>query len=465
LAVLSTPLTDEESAMTAQLLAPPEATVTRTGHIGRIVIASFATGLVGALTLVLLVFPGAAEHVVTGVTMLAFAFGWAMLAGLSARRTDQPQRWARVPAASMAVVGTALLVAAPGDLVIGAVGWIWPPALLTLAIWMIRSVRRTLRSRTRAWLVQPVCAVLALAAVGGGTETVLESIDHSLQAPAGQTYLVDGHRMYLHCAGAGSPTVLLSNGFGERSPSWSWIETSVARTTRVCVYDRAGQGWSEAAAGPQDGLQLAGDLHAVLAAANVSGPYVLAGHSVGGTYNMIFAARYPSEVAGMVLLDSATPEQFTALPNYPGFYSTYRRVSGLLPVAARLGLGRVAAPTEFAGLPNDARIQEQAFAATARDFRGQRDEWSELPTAFTQAKALSTFGGKPLIVITASEGQDPGWFAAQDKLATLSTNNVHRTIHGATHVALLDDERYAKDSSAAIERVVAAVRAHTELKP
>jgi pimeloyl-ACP methyl ester carboxylesterase len=451
--------------MTTQLLTPPETAPAATGHIARIVVASLASGLVGALTLVLVVFPGAQEHVVTGMTMLAFAFGWAMLATLSARRTDQPQRWARVPAASMAVVGTALLIAAPSNRVLHALGWIWPPALLALAIWMIRSVRRELQSRTRAWLIHPVCVVLALAAVGGGTETVLESMDHNLRAPAGQTYVVAGHRMYLHCTGAGSPTVLLSSGFGERSPSWSWIATTVARTTRVCVYDRAGQGWSEAASGPQDGIELATDLHAVLDAAQIAGPYVLAGHSVGGTYNMIFAARYPSEVAGMVLLDSATPEQFTALPNYPGVYSTFRRVSGALPTLARLGVGRLASGTDFGGLPARARDQERSFAATARDFRGQRDEWSELPTVFTQAKALTTLGAKPLVVVTAGEGQDPGWFAAQDKLATLSSNSVHRTIHGAVHVALLDDQRFAGDSSAAIDDVVAAIRTRTPLQP
>ena len=450
--------------MTTQLLTPPEQTETRAGHIGRIVIASLVTGLVGALTLLLVVLPGTGEHIVTGTTLLAFAFGWAMLAALSARRTDQPQRWARVPAASMAAVGTALLVTSPSDSIMRTLGWIWPPALLILAIWMIRSARRELHSRTRAWLIHPVCAVLALAAVGGGTETVLETMDHGLQAPAGQTYTVDGHQMYLHCVGTGSPTVLLSNGLGERSPSWSWIATAVAPATRVCVYDRAGQGWSEAASGPQDGVQLASDLHAVLASAQIAGPYVLAGHSVGGTYNMIFAARYPSEVAGMVLLDSATPEQFTALPNYPGFYSTYQRFSGLLPTGARLGLGRIVAATEFAGLPTQARDQERSFA-TARDLSGQRDEWSELPTAFNQAKALTGFGAKPLIVITASEGQDPGWFAAQDKLVTLSSNSVHRTIHGADHVALLDDQKFAAYSSTAIDEVVTAARTHTLLQP
>lgn len=78
-------------------------------------------------------------------------------------------------------------------------------------------------------------------------------------------------------------------------------------------------------------------------------------------------------------------------------------------------------------------MQEQAFAATARDFCGMNDEWSELPTAFTQAKALTTFGATPLFVLTAGQGQEAGWAAAQDKLALLSTNSVHRTIPDASH--------------------------------
>src|SRR4051812_27014472 len=100
--------------MTVQLLTRPEPVATRTGSIGRIVCASIATGLLTALLLDLVVLPGAAEPVTTGVTLLAFALGWAMLAELSVRRTDQPQRWARVPAGAMAVAGTALVAFAPG---------------------------------------------------------------------------------------------------------------------------------------------------------------------------------------------------------------------------------------------------------------------------------------------------------------------------------------------------------------
>src|SRR2546421_7193927 len=122
---------------------------------------------------------------------------------------------------------------------------------------------------------------------------------------------------------------------------------AVGRTTRVCVSARAGQGRSADAAA-QDGVQLATDLHALLDRAGEKGPYVLAGHSVGGIYNLTFAARYPDQVAGMVLVESASPQQFTALPDYAGFYSLWGRVAPLLPSLARTGLARVTFGTGFA---------------------------------------------------------------------------------------------------------------------
>ena len=283
-------------------------------------------------------------------------------------------------------------------------------------------------------------------------------------AAGGRMVDVGGHRLYLACRGTGSPTVVLENGFGEDTPSWAWIVKDIAPGTRVCVYDRAGQGWSESAAGPQDGVQLAADLHTLLERAAVPGPYVLAGHSVGGTYALTFAARYPQQVAGMVLLDSSTPRQFSALPGYPAAYSSGRRMSALLPPLARVGLWRLVAAGAFDGLPPQARSEELALAATARELSSQRVEWSELPAAFTQAQALTDLNGKPLIVVTAGLGQQTGWSAAQDQLARLSTNSLHRTVSGADHTALLYNEAMSANSSQAIRDVVSAIRTGTPLK-
>jgi pimeloyl-ACP methyl ester carboxylesterase len=435
---------------------------TRRGHIGLIVAGSLATGLAAALLLVLVVFAGATEPVVTGSALLAYGLGWAMLAGLSVWRTDQPQRWALVPAAYFAVMGAALVLFSPGDRTLRLLGWAWPPLLLALLVWTVVRARRKLRSRARTLVLYPALLALTLSAAGGFLETAAESAGGA-QPMDGRLVNVGGHHLYLACRGTGSPTVVLENGLGEHTPSWAWIVKDVARDTRVCVYDRAGQGWSDSAAAPQDGVQLATDLHTLLERAAVPGPYVLAGHSVGGTYALTFAARYPRQVAGMVLLDSSTPRQFTVLPDYPAVWSSYRRLSALLPPLARIGLARLKAAGAVEGLPPLARSQELALAATARELNSQRAEWSQLPAAFTQAQTLTGLNGKPLIVVTAGLGQQTGWSAAQDQLARLSTNSLHRTISGADHTALLYNKAISANSSQAIRDVVSATRTGTPL--
>src|SRR4051794_23788398 len=144
------------------------------GHIGWLVAGSLATGLVVALLLVAAPFIPAEESAVTGAVLCGFALGWAMLAVLSVRFTDQPQRWAAAPALFM-VLGGLLLVF--GSSVHGVLDWLWPPALLALVIWMFVCVHRRLRSRAGRWLLYPVIGLLALAAVGGGWATLGAAAD------------------------------------------------------------------------------------------------------------------------------------------------------------------------------------------------------------------------------------------------------------------------------------------------
>jgi pimeloyl-ACP methyl ester carboxylesterase len=382
-----------------------------------------------------------------------------MLAALSTRLTSQPQRWALVPAASMAVAALALLVLTPGDRGLTAVSWVWPPAVLGLTVWTVIQLRRALRGRVR-WLLYPVVAMLAVGSVGGMYESVALARDQHRYAAPGRLYDVGGHRLHLNCTGSGGPTVVLENGLGETSPIWSRITAEVVRTTRVCAYDRAGQGWSDDAAGAQDGLAVAADLHTLLGRAHETGPYLLVGHSAGGSYAMIYAARYPDEVAGMVLLDSTTPNQFTVLPDFASEYSLSRRMFAVLPSLARLGVAQVLPASAFSSLPEPAASQVRAFATSPRQMRNVRDEQSVYRQVFEQAQALTTLDGKPLVVLTATETQQgtKGWSAAQDRLATLSTNSQHR-IAEATHVGLLDDKHSFEPSAQAIGDVVQSIRA------
>ena len=251
------------------------------GHIGWIVAGSLLTGLVAALLFVVAPFVPAEESAVTGGVLCGFALGWAMLAVLSVRFTDQPQRWAAAPALFLGLGGLLLVVF--GSTVHVVLGWVWPPALLALVVWMFLRTRRRLHRRSRRWLLYPVFALMALVAMGGGYEIVGEALDEDPPMP-GQLIDVGGHGLHLRCSGSGTPTVVLEPGAGLMSSALGWIAPAVARETRVCVYDRAGHGWSEPADSPQDGAQTATDLHALLERGDVPGPLVLAGHSFGGLY-------------------------------------------------------------------------------------------------------------------------------------------------------------------------------------
>jgi pimeloyl-ACP methyl ester carboxylesterase len=426
------------------------------GHIGLIVLCSIAFGLILGLVLTLGVFGGGRENVITGAALISFALGMLMLFELARRRTDQPQPWALPPAIGLGIVGLALLILGPSGRVLGWLGWVWPLLLAALVVWSWRGAHRLLHNWSRRALLYPAFVILGLVALGGAYETISEATTSNTPA-TGRTYLAAGHSLYLSCAGSGSPTVILFNGLGERTPNWAWVQRDVAAQTHVCVFDRAGQGWSGKAPDLQDAHELSADVDGLLAAANVPGPYVLAGHSVGGTYALAYAMDYPRKTAGVALIDSASPHQFD-LPDYPRFYSMWRRVGALLPSLGRAGIPRLTSGLSARELPADARREARAFNASPRELRANRDEFAELRTVFDQTKALRTLAGRPLFVLTADVGQQSGWSAAQRKLATLSTNTAHQTTQGATHEALLEDEHYAAVSSRAISAVVHAVR-------
>jgi hypothetical protein len=212
-----------------------------TGPIRWVIAGSLLTGAVLAVVLPLVVFDSGSEAVTTGPALLGFAAGWAVLAVLTSRMTSQPQRWAWVPAAALGATGLGLLLTAPADRMLTAAGWLWPPLLLALAAWMGVRVRRSLAAGSGRWLLYPVVAVTAVAAVGGAVETVGLTSDQRSYAMPGRLYDVGGHRLHLDCTGSGSPTVVLMSGLGGFSTGWARIAPPIAGTTRVCAYDRAGR--------------------------------------------------------------------------------------------------------------------------------------------------------------------------------------------------------------------------------
>jgi len=426
------------------------------GHIGLVVLASITAGLSLGLVLTLAVFAGADEPRIAGSALVALGAGFALLAIASARYTSQPQGWALVPGLSSILAGIVVALMPTGR-VFDMTGWVWPLLLAALVVSSVRGTRRSLANWSRRALVYPALVILCSIAAGGAVATVMAATSSNPVPTSGHTYLVNGNRLYLDCTGTGSPTVILFNGLGERTPSWAWVQANVSATTRVCSFDRTGEGWSGGKATAHTGPQLASDAHALLAAAHVPAPYVVAGHSVGGTYALVYAERYPSQIAGVALIDSSTPYQFD-LPEYPGDYSMMKRAYALMPTVARTAIGKAMLRSGHSTLPPRARSAARSFASSPRDLRADRIELLQLPTIFDEAKALHTLDGKPLAVVSAGVGEMHGWAAAQNKLAQLSTNSTHHTVAGATHQGLLEDEAFAGFASGAITHVVKTAR-------
>jgi pimeloyl-ACP methyl ester carboxylesterase len=330
-----------------------------------------------------------------------------------------------------------LLLVLP-DAVLDALDWVWPPALLVLVAWVFTRAKRDLRTRTRTWLLNPVLAVLVLFALGGAYQTIGRATEPRV-AMRGELVDVGPYRLHLECTGTGSPTVVMEPGGGASSASLGLIAPDVAGHTTVCVYDRAGKGWSDAAQTAPDGAQIATDLHTLLERADVTGPYVLAGHSFGGLYVMRYAAQYPDEVAGMVLIDSTAPNTNPVSPTSEGSNSFLKHFSALMSATARLGLGRL-------------------LGATANEMAAFIDEYAVAGRSASEAGELTSLDGKPLIVLTAEQGNSAGWMPHQEAMAALSTNSLHNVVPGATHQSLTDNAAHAAVVSQAIVDVVEAIR-------
>jgi pimeloyl-ACP methyl ester carboxylesterase len=299
---------------------------------------------------------------------------------------------------------------------------------------------RTSRRRGRGclfWLGGSLATLLGLLLVGYIYEPLAEAADAKAYPPPGQFVDVGGYRLHIHCTGTGSPTVVIVAGLGDWSTTWGGVvQPEVAKTTRVCTYDRAGLGWSEASPLPSDAAHFAKELHTLLQNANVPRPYVMVGHSLGGFVVRVFAHDYASEVSGVVLIDSMNPKQVTQ-----SLSSSLARRLSFQAVLARFGAGRLLVKLGiFPSIPEAAYyplfFRPQSLQTTAIECKG-------LPASASEAAAVKTFGDLPLIVLTAKLNDNPSWPEWQAELLQLSANSQHLFAENSGHNVQADEPKAA----------------------
>ena len=173
------------------------------------------------------------------------------------------------------------------------------------------ALRRHPYSTVRKVIERVVLSLVALLFLAIGLSSGINALllHRERASMPGRLYDVNGHKMRMECTGSGSPTLVLAAGLGNDGLIWSAVQPTLAQTTRVCSYDRAGMGWSDPVPPPRDADHIADQLHGLLQAAGITGPIVLMGHSIAGIYIRDYATRYPEEVQGLIFVDASTPLQ------------------------------------------------------------------------------------------------------------------------------------------------------------
>lgn len=235
---------------------------------------------------------------------------------------------------------------------------------------------------------------------------------------------VGGYRLALRQAGRGQPAVVLEMGLGATGSFYDDIARRVAAFTQVVWYDHAGIGRSDPAPTPRTVADLAADLHALLHAALIPPPYVLAGHSLGGLTVRYYQRLHPEEVAALVLIDSAHEDQRERL------------------VAAL--------PPDVADEPTAVAQYRNALCVTWADPAANAEGIDNVANSILM-RHCTHLGRLPLVVVSRGRAQAPtglppdlvtrrelAWRQMQCELAALSSRSVHLVAERSGHLVNQD---------------------------
>jgi len=298
--------------------------------------------------------------------------------------------------------------------------------------------------------------LLMILLVGSIYQFVESKADMARHPAPGKLIDIGGYRLHLHCNGTGSPTVLFEAGIGDDSLTWAGVQPAIAKTTRACSYDRAGYGWSDPSPNPRDAKTIAQELYTLLRAADIGGPLVLVGHSLGGMLVREYAGLYRSDVAGMVLVDSTSPNQFRRMVRTGHANDEFIRKEAYFQDTMIFGWPRLSGWCDH--WPLAERDVRRATECRLQPWITHVKEYKALDKDSIEVLQAGTLGDMPLTVLTegaATTNDPPNSFGAMQKeLVGLSTRGSQVFVPGG-HMIQVDQPQAV---SSAVLRVVAIVR-------
>ncbi|NJC94846.1 MAG: alpha/beta hydrolase [Anaerolineae bacterium] len=276
--------------------------------------------------------------------------------------------------------------------------------------------------------------------------------------PIGQMVDIGGYRLHMHTEVEGTPTVVLDAGAGGIGLSWELVRPAIAKVTRVVTYDRAGLGWSDPSPKPRRADVMAEELHTMLTNANVKAPYILVGHSLGGVIARQFAAKYPGEVAGLVMVDSAHEKQMKHFPEaMVKMVNSMKGMMGAMKLMGKLGIFALKpSPVQIGdngALSKELVAQMQGVMASSDNHLESMLAESESVYA-AETQPVSTLGDLPLTVISHGQldanavppslGQqvrddyEAAWQKLQAEITSLSTRGRRIVAERSGHNVIFD---------------------------
>ena len=260
------------------------------------------------------------------------------------------------------------------------------------------------------------------------------------------------HRLHIHCRGNGSPTVVVDTGLGAISLEWNHIQVAIAKHTRICLYDRAGYGYSDPGPLPRTSSYIVDELYKLLTQADIKGPYILVGHSFGG-YNMqLFASRYSHVTAAVVLVDSSHRDQ------YSRFLAPPINVKTSPPNKSRLGFVSFSIPQLHPNLPDEVRDDVMAIMFKQSMRYAMAYEFYNFRQSADEVKDAGQFPNIPLLVLTRGKRVYPQnqkgnlmeelWMQLQSEISELSVYSAHVMANKSGHFIHLDQPQIVIDSIA-----------------
>lgn len=279
-------------------------------------------------------------------------------------------------------------------------------------------------------------ALLILLVIGAVYQASASLYDRHVYPPPGELVDMGGYRLHLYCLGVGSPTVILEAGLGDNVLGWELVHEKLAESTRVCAYDRAGLGWSDGQDRVIPSQEVAQILHTLLQKAQVAGPYILVGHSMGGLHVRSYARLYPEEVVGMVLVDSSHENQLDAAHAdeiIQGILLPLQACQVVAPVGVIRLVRSISSQPEQALFPAEKAHARLALQNHTYLCRVIADEYQAARTDTAQPIPPASLSDLPLVVITAGIGHDTRWLDLQDELVSLSAHSTHIIAEASPH--------------------------------